>query len=503
MAGVEPLFRKILVAGRGAAAVRVLRGCRELGVATVAVYSEADRGALHLRRADEACLIGPAALCRSYHDGAALIAAARRTDCDALHPGDGPLALQAAFAEQCAAAGLVFIGPRPAVLGAAADKLQMRALAARLGLPVLPGSSEEVIDDNLARQGQDVGYPLMIKAVAGHAGLGLRRVNQAEQLAALARAARAELHNAGLPEGLYLERCLDAARLLEVPILGDRHGHRVLLPERDCSLQWRYRKLVHEAPAAALSDTLRHHLAEAAWRLAVALNYDSAGTVEFLVDPASGAFHFLELNAALGHEGAVTEAVTGTDLCRETLRVAAGLPLGLRQTEVQARGHAIGCMLRAADTEQAWVPSSGTLTGLRLPAGAGVRNDIGVGIGQAITPCSDPLLGWLTLWADTRQSCIARSQRALAETALLGLKTTWPLAEAVLQSSLFIAGSHDTRGLPHHAPAPTGAAVLVEVACVAAAIASHRDSQRQAPAGATLAAPAGPSAWKLSGRVAR
>ena len=506
MADAEKLFRKVLVAGRGAAAVRVLRACRELGVATVAVYAETDRDALHLRLADEACVIGPAPLARSYHHGAALIEAARHTGCDALHPGAGPLALQAAFAEQCAAAGLVFIGPRPDVLAAAANKLKMRALAASLGLPVLPGSPDEVTDDNLAAQGQALGWPLMIKPVAGHGGLGLRRVDKPDQLAALVRAARAELHNAGLPEGLYLERCLDAARLLEVQILGDRHGHRVHLLERDCSLQWRHRKLVHEAPAAGLPEGLRGRLTEAALRLADALAYDSAGTVEFLVDSASGAFHFLELNATLGDEYAATEAVTATDLCLETLRVAAGLPLRVRQADVRARRHAITCALRAADPDHNLVPTTGTITGLRLPGGAGVRNDIGVGAGQTITATSERQLGWLTLWADSRPACIARCQRALAETAVLGLKTTLPLVEGVLQSPAYLEGRHDTGFILQASPRPAAAGdgTLAQVAFVAAAIASLRSAQERASVTASgPRATAASSGWKLSGRFAR
>ncbi len=506
MADAEGLFRKILVAGRGAAAVRVLRACRELGVATVAVYAETDRGALHLRLADEASVIGPAPLARSYHDGAALIEAARRTGCDALHPGAGPLARQAAFAEQCAAAGLVFIGPQPQVLATAANKLAMRALAVRLGLPVLPGSLDEVTDDNLAAQALALGWPLMIKPVAGHAGLGLRRVHQPEQLAALVRAARAELHNAGLPEGLYLERCLDTARLLEVQILGDRHGHRVQLLERDCSLQWRHRKLVHEAPAVGLPEGLREHLTDAALRLAEALDYDSAGTVEFLVDSASGAFHFLELNATLGDEYAATEAVTATDLCLETLRVAAGLPLGVRQTDVRARRHAITCALRAADPEHDLVPNIGTITGLRLPGGAGVRNDVGVAAGQTITATSGSQLGWLTFWADSRPACIARCQRALAETAVLGLKTTLPLVEGVLQSPAYLEGRHDTGFVLQASPLPAAAGdgTLAQVAFVAAAIASWRSAQERASATSSgPRATAAPSGWKLSGRIAR
>ncbi len=506
MADAEKLFRKILVAGRGAAAVRVLRACRELGVTTVAVYAETDRDALHLRLADEATLIGPAPLARSYHDCAALIEAARRTGCDALHPGSGPLALQATFAEQIAAAGLVFVGPRPPVLAAAANKLAMRALAARLGLPVLPGSPDEVSDDNLAARAQELGWPLIIKPVAGHGGLGLRRVDKADQLDSLVRAARAELHNAGLPEALYLERCLDGARLIEVQILGDRHGHRVHLLERDCSLQWRHRKLVHEAPAAGLPEGLRTRLTEAALRLADALAYDSAGTVEFLVDSASGAFHFLELNATLGDEYAATEAVTATDLCLETLRVAAGLPLGVRQADVRARRHAITCALRAADPEHELVPTSGTITGLRLPGGAGVRNDIGVGAGQTIAATSGRQLGWLTLWADSRPACIARCERALAETAVLGLKTTLPLVEGVLQSPAYREGRHDTGFVLQASPNPAAAGdgTLAQVAFVAAAIASLRAAQERAPTTASgPRATAAPSGWKLSGRIAR
>jgi acetyl-CoA/propionyl-CoA carboxylase biotin carboxyl carrier protein len=425
------VFRKVLVANRGEIAVRVLRALRELGITSVAVYSEADADALHVRLADEAVAIGPARAAESYLDEAAVLAAARASGCDALHPGYGFLSEHAGFARRCAEAGVAFVGPEPAVIEAMGEKTRARELARGLGVPVVPGSHgpAATLEEALA-VADEVGYPVAVKASGGGGGIAFRVASSHEQVAATLDAVRADGHRFfGNPE-VYVERYFPDPRHVEVQVLGDSHGNLVQLGLRDCTVQRRHQKLIEESPAPTVGDAARERIAGHALALARAIGYTSAGTIEGLL--VGEDFYFLEMNTRLQVEHPVTEVVTGVDLVHEQLRVAAGEALSVRQEDVAVRGVAIECRINAERAEKQFLPSPGTITRYREPSLDGVRVDSGVAEGSAVTPHYDSLLAKVVAWGETREDATARMQEALADFEIAGVSTLIPFHRALL-----------------------------------------------------------------------
>jgi acetyl-CoA carboxylase biotin carboxylase subunit len=488
-------LRKVLIANRGEIAVRVIRACREQGIATVAVYSEADREALHVLMADEAYLLGPAPAAESYLAIDRVVGVARAAGAQAIHPGYGFLAENAAFAQACAEAGLVFIGPPPAAIRAMGDKMAARALAREQGVPTVPGTLDAVADDATARRvAREIGYPVMIKAAMGGGGKGMRLVHREEDLEPALRMARGEAGAAFGDSSVYLERAIEAPRHIEVQVLADAHGSVVHLGERECSIQRRHQKLVEECPSPVVDAALRERLGDAARRLARAAGYVNAGTVEFLLD-ADRNFYFLEMNTRLQVEHPVTEMVTGIDLVREQLRIAAGEPLAFRQADIVARGAAIECRINAEDPFAGWLPSPGTLTGLQPAAGPWVREDSGVYEGYTVPRFYDTLLAKLIVWGADRPAAIARMARALGEYRVAGVRTTLPILGRIMADDDFRTGRLSTAFLEQRlGDWQAAGARHAPIAVIAAALAQH---ERLAGAAAAAAPPPGPSAWRL------
>ncbi len=437
-------MRRVLIANRGEIAVRVIRACRLLGLETVAVYSDADRGAPHVGLADRAVGIGPATPAESYLAIPNILEAARASEADAVHPGYGFLSERAEFAGAVEAAGLVFVGPTAESMAALGDKVAARRLAAKAGVPLLPGA--EVAAGEAPGAAGTLGFPLLVKAAAGGGGRGMRRVEQAADLAAAIEAARREAEAAFGDDTVYLERLLPKARHVEVQILGDGRGGLVHLGERECSLQRRHQKLVEESPSPAVTPALRRDLTEAALALARAVGYRSAGTVEFLLDD-TGRFYFLEVNTRLQVEHPVTEWVTGLDLVALQLRVAAGEPLPIAQADVVSRGHAIECRLVAEDAAAGFLPATGRVLHLEWPTGPGVRVDAGIAPGSVVGLDYDSLLAKLTTWGETRETARRRMVDALRTTTLLGVPTIRDLHLALIEDPAFAAGDTHIRFL--------------------------------------------------------
>jgi acetyl-CoA carboxylase biotin carboxylase subunit len=473
------MFKKILIANRGEIAVRVIRACRELGVATVAVYSEADREALHVRRADQACFLGPAAASESYLNMERLLAAARRTGAEAIHPGYGFLAENAEFARRCAAAGVKFIGPNAEAMERLGSKTSARQTAAAAGVPAVPGSAALGSIKEAEAAAERLGYPVLVKAAAGGGGKGMRVVRARAEMASAFAAAQGEAFNAFGNGELYLEKLLENPRHIEVQVLGDEHGNLVYLGERECSLQRRHQKVLEESPSPLVDEALRLRMGETAVRLARAAGYSNAGTVEFLMDADAGRnFYFLEMNTRLQVEHPVTEMVTGLDLVQLQIRIAAGERLPFEQKDVQLRGHAIECRIYAEDPENNFFPSPGRITRLLTPAGPGIRDESGVYEGWTVPVEYDPLLSKLVAHAGSRPQAIARMQRALEEYFVGGIATNLALFRRILGHSEFVAGKLDTGFLDRllGEPAAEGGRATreedgtAEVAAIAAAL---------------------------------
>ena len=489
------MISKVLVANRGEIAVRVLRTCRELGLETVAVFAEVDREAPHVRYADEAYCIGPPPARESYLRGERIIQVALESCAQAVHPGYGFLAESPGFARACAEAGLVFVGPRPETLELVGNKPVARRLARRLRLPLVPGTDRALDDAALLSSAGQVGYPLLLKAAAGGGGMGIRVVRSRAELAAAIPLARQEAQAAFDDGTLYLERLIEPARHVEVQLLADSHGHVVHLGERECSIQRRHQKLIEEAPSRALDVALRRRICRAAVRLGRAAGYVGAGTVEFLLDP-EGNFYFLEVNPRLQVEHTVTEAVTGVDIVKEQLRIAAGRELSYSQKDIQPRGWALECRILAENPFQGFAPCVGRISCLREPGGPGIRVDSGVCEGLAITPYYDSLLAKLVVWGETRGVAIVRMRRALEEYQVLGVTTNLDLHRALLDSHRFFGGQFHTRFLEEHFVPPE---MDSEEDCLAAALTAvlldyRRRAGGQAGAGETT------SRWKMLGR---
>jgi acetyl-CoA carboxylase biotin carboxylase subunit len=438
------MFRKILIANRGEIATRIIWACKELGIRTVAVHSEADRDSLHVRFADEAVCIGPAPSSKSYLNIPAVISAAELYNVDAIHPGYGFLAENAYFAEVCEACNIKFIGPRPKVIQLMGDKAQARAAMRAAGMPVIPGFDGVIKDETEAlRIADQIGYPVMIKASAGGGGRGMRIVrNRDEMLVALA-SAQEEARLAFNNPAVYIERYIDNARHIEIQVLADEHGNVVHLGERECSIQRHHQKLIEESPSPALTPELRRRMGEAAVRACREIGYTNAGTMEFLLDEEKN-FYFMEMNTRIQVEHPVTEMVTNTDLVREQILIAAGERLEFGQDEITFNGHAIECRINA-ESPITFIPSPGLITALNLPGGPGVRVDTAAYPGWFVPPHYDSLIAKLIAHHRTRDMAIARMRRALEAMIVEGIETTVPLHQRILTDPDFVAGNISTR----------------------------------------------------------
>ena len=476
-------FGKVLIANRGEIAVRVIRACRDLGIRTVAVFSEADRESLHVLLADEAVGIGPAPATESYLVVDRLVAAARGAGADAVHPGYGFLAENATFAQACHDAGLVFIGPPPAAIRAMGDKMAARRAAIAAGVPVVPGTEQPLRDDvEAARVAERVGYPVMLKAAMGGGGKGMRLVRASAELPGALRAARSEAGAAFGDAAVYIERFVEEPRHIEIQVLADAHGGIVHLGERECSIQRRHQKLVEESPSPFVTPEMRRRMGEAACHVAAAAGYVNAGTVEFLVDLERN-FYFLEMNTRLQVEHPVTELVTGRDLVKDQLRIAAGEKLGFTQDDVTQTGWAIECRINAEDPFASFIPSPGRVEGLRTAGGPWVRDDTGVYAGYTIPRFYDTLMAKLIVWAPDRDAAIARMGGALAEYKVVGVQTTIPVLQRIVAHPDFAAGRLSTAFMERllESDRPAAAGRHRKVALIAAALDAYERAGRQGP----------------------
>jgi acetyl-CoA carboxylase biotin carboxylase subunit len=442
------VFQKVLVANRGEIAVRVIRACQELGIRTVAVYSEADKDSLHVRLADEAVYIGPPPSNQSYLSIPAIITAATSTGADAIHPGYGFLSENPTFAEVCKAWNITFIGPSAEAIRAMGVKDVAREAMRKAGVPVVPGSEGLVtsVEQGLA-VAKEIGYPVLVKASAGGGGRGIRIARNDEELAAALDKAGSEAGAAFGNTNVYIEKYVEVARHIEVQIMGDRFGNVVHFGERECSLQRRRQKVVEEAPSTNIDPAVRPKIHEAAVRAAKAVNYVGAGTCEFLYDDRNHEFYFIEMNTRIQVEHPVTEMITGVDLLKEQIRVCAGEPLRYSQDQIQFRGHAIECRINAEDPDNRLFPSTGTITEFNPPAGPWVRLDTMMYAGYKVLPFYDSLVGKLIVWAEDRDEAIARMRRALTEMKIEGIKTTVPVHLRILDSENFKSGNFSTTWL--------------------------------------------------------
>jgi acetyl-CoA carboxylase biotin carboxylase subunit len=497
-------IRKVLIANRGEIAVRILRACREMGIRSVAVYSEPDRLGLPVLLADEAYPIGPAPSRESYLRAEALVELAVKIGADAVHPGYGFLSEREAFSRLCRDAGVTFIGPSPEAIAAMGSKVESRRLMMAAGVPVVPGGKDPLPDlEAAAAAAEHIGYPVMLKAAAGGGGKGMRMIPSPAELPASYRAARSEAAASFGDDAVYLEKFIENPRHVEIQVLGDLHGKVVSLGERECSLQRRHQKVVEEAPSPVVTPELRARMGEAAVKAAQAVGYSNAGTCEFLLAP-DGQFYFLEMNTRLQVEHPVTELVTGIDLVATQIRVAEGEPLGPEFDGIQPRGHAIEVRLYAEDPYQRFAPSPGRIERLRWPDGPGVRVDAGVYEGSEVSIYYDPMLAKLIVWAADRRLAMARLGRALDEMRVEGIRTTIPLYRALLADPDFVAGNLDIGMLDRKLAAgelqPVDGDEPADLPLLAAAIAHYERAHRSlaAPAGG-----AGPSRRSRWGQVAR
>ena len=531
-------FRRILIANRGEIAVRVIRACRELNISPVAIYSTADREALHVRMADEALEIGPPPARESYLDIDSVIRAAQRSGAEAIHPGYGFLSENPAFAEACEQAGIVFIGPPASAMRAMGNKVEARRLMASAGVPVVPGTDFLPGEDEAVAAARKIGFPVMIKAAAGGGGKGMRIVRSEDEVAAAFRLARSEAGSSFGDPSVYMEKYVERPRHIEFQVLADGSGRVIHLAERECSIQRRHQKLVEECPSPVVDDALRQRVGAIAIRAAEAVGYVGAGTVEMLRSD-DGSFYFMEMNTRLQVEHPVTEMVTGIDIVRAQIEIAAGGTLPIGQADLAIRGHAIECRVYAEDPRRGFMPSPGRIGVLRAPAGPFVRDDSGVYPGYTVPIHYDPMISKLACWGRTRDEAIDRLRRALGEYRIQGIRTTIPFLRRLVRHSAFVAADLDTHFIekyrdellpaeatrldlrdgaavygkaapgapgtdaepPASSEAPSDARpTLREIALIAAAIALQRKAGELSagPAGST-GRPA--SAWKLAARA--
>lgn len=478
------MFNKVLIANRGEIAVRILRACRELGLETVAVYSEADRQAMHVRHADEAYLLGPAPSRDSYLRGDKILEIAKRSGVGAIHPGYGFLAERADFAQAVLDEGLAFIGPKPSSIAAMGDKGVARATVTAAGVPVVPGTEGEgsLSDDELLALAPEIGFPLLIKATAGGGGKGMREVRNRAEMPGLLNSARREAEAAFGDGNVYLEKLVEGARHIEFQILADAQGNVIHLGERECSLQRRHQKLLEEAPSPFVDEELRQKMGAVAVRAAESVEYINAGTIEFLVDKDRN-FYFLEMNTRLQVEHPVTEAVTGVDIVKEQIRIARGRSLKLSQEDIQLKGWAIECRINAEDPYCDFMPSTGKITHSLLPTGPGVRVDTGVYPGFEISPYYDSLISKLIVFGETRAEVILRMRRALEEYRIVGVRTNIPFHQNMMDSHRFMAGQFDTQFVEQRfsmEAADRGRETIPHIAAIMATLVAHQQTERSA-----------------------
>ena len=490
------MFRKVLIANRGEIAVRIIRACRELGIGTVAVYSEADAASPHAAAADEAVCVGPAASAESYLRAEKIIAAARSTGAEAIHPGYGFLAENAGFARQVTEAGIKFIGPKAEAIAAMGDKTAARKRVAAAGVPVAPADENPPSDPAaLNAAASRVGFPLLIKAAAGGGGKGMRIVREAGGVEAAYGAATREALSAFGDGRVFLERYIERPRHIEVQVLADESGQVIHLGERECSVQRRHQKVIEETPSPVVTPELRRRLTDAAIAAAQSVGYSNAGTIEFLLGQ-DGQFYFLEMNTRLQVEHPVTELVTGIDLVHAQLRIAAGEPLWLKQDDVRPRGHAIESRVCAEDVASGFLPSPGKVIALREPQRPGVRVDSGIEGGLEVPPFYDPLLAKVCAWAESRERAAARLAAALEDYVVLGCTTNVSFLIDVLRHPAFLAGETHTHFIDEHLAGWKPAESTVELAAIAAAI----TSLEQAPAPVAGGAPEQATPWTTLGQ---
>ncbi len=498
------MFKKILIANRGEIAVRIIRACHELGIATVAVYSDVDRASLHVSKADEAYHIGPAPAAESYLRIDKILDVAQRTGAEAIHPGYGFLSENAKFAQACADAGVKFIGPTPASMEMMGSKTRARQAMEKAGIPTVPGTSRGLDSPEQAEQvAEKIGYPVMLKAAAGGGGKGMRLVHSREQLRPALEAARSEAQRSFGDDEVYIEKAIINPRHIEMQVMADEHGHTVWLGERECTIQRRHQKVLEESPSPIVNPEMRRQMGEVAVRVAQAAHYANAGTVEFLVDQQKN-FYFLEMNTRLQVEHPVTELITGQDLVHLQIRIAAGEQLPFVQDDIKVRGHAIECRIYAEDPDNNFFPSPGKVTLLLPPAGPGIRHDSGTYEGWTVPIDYDPLLAKLIGYGADRRQAIMRLQRALHEYFAAGIKTNISLFQRILQDPDFVAGRIDTgyldRLLANGRPGTSSEKPGHAIAAVAAALFATLDpasANRNGSAGNQVAVE---SNWKQKAR---
>jgi acetyl-CoA carboxylase biotin carboxylase subunit len=480
------MFSKVLIANRGEIAVRILRACRELGMETVAVFSDADRQALHVRYADEAYRLGAAPARESYLRGERIIEIALKSGANAIHPGYGFLAERADFAQACLDAGLAFIGPKPSAIAAMGDKAVARATVMRAGVPVVPGTEGEgsLRDEELLAMAPGIGFPLLVKASAGGGGKGMREVRDLAEMPGLLHAARREAESSFGDGNVYLEKLVEGARHIEIQILADTHGNAIHLGERECSIQRRHQKLLEECPSPFINEdeAMRQHMGDVAVRAAQAVGYVNAGTIEFLVDKDKN-YYFLEMNTRLQVEHPVTEMVTGVDIVKEQIRIARGRQLRYTQENIVINGWAIECRINAEDPYNNFLPSTGQISHIWPPTGPGVRVDTGVYPCFEISPYYDALISKLIVWGETRAEAILRMRRALEEYKIVGVHTNIPFHQTLMDSHRFMAGQYDTRFVEERfsiSAAQDGKESDAGIAAILATLVAHQQTQRAA-----------------------
>jgi acetyl-CoA carboxylase biotin carboxylase subunit len=480
------MFNKVLIANRGEIAVRIIRACRELGLTTVAVYSDADREGLHVRLADEAYYLGPSPARDSYLRADKIIAIAKKSSSGAVHPGYGFLAERADFAQACLDEKLAFIGPKPSSIAAMGDKGVARSKVISSGVPVVPGTEGEgsLRDDELLAMAGDIGFPLLIKATAGGGGKGMREVQAIEEMPGLLQAARQEAEASFGDGNVYLEKLVEGARHIEIQIMADTLGNVIHLGERECSLQRRHQKLLEESPSPFIGDDdeLRQKMGSVAVRAAQAVDYVNAGTIEFLVDKDKN-FFFLEMNTRLQVEHPITELVTGFDIVKEQIRVARGRQLRHTQEDITQTGWALECRINAEDPYNNYLPSTGRITHMIQPSGPGVRLDTGVYPGFSISPYYDSLIAKLIVSGETRGEALLRMRRALEEFKIIGIRTNIPFHQRMMYSTSFMAGQYDTRFVEERFSMDTSQDIkgdMTEVAAILATLVAHQQTQRAA-----------------------
>ncbi|MBI1814423.1 MAG: acetyl-CoA carboxylase biotin carboxylase subunit [Deltaproteobacteria bacterium] len=488
------MFRRVLIANRGEIAVRLIRGCHEMGIEAVAIYSEADASAPHVLCADDAVYVGPPPSAESYLSIERIIDAVKQTGAEAVHPGYGFLAENATFARAVADAGLTFIGPRAEAIAAMGDKVAARKLVVKAGVPVVPAVEDVADASQLPRVAADIGYPFLIKAAAGGGGKGMRIVRSEAELAPAFAAAAREAQSAFGDGRLFVERYIERPRHVEVQVFGDQHGNIIHLSERECSIQRRHQKIIEETPSPALTPALREQMTAAAVAAARSVNYSNAGTVEFLLDQ-DGRFYFLEMNTRLQVEHPVTEWVAGIDLVHAQLRVAAGERLWLQQSDIHPRGHSIECRIYAEDAAQKFLPSPGTILHLREPGGPGVRVDSGIRAGYTVPIFYDPMLAKVSVWDETRDAARRRMIAALRAYVVLGCTTSIPFLIDVLDHPAFASGDTHTHFIEEHFPSWHGRERHRAIAAIAAAIDTTRPQRAVNTGGSAASA----SPWTTLG----